>query len=327
MAPELLSCLRGRDISVGWSLGALVLPLSFSLMLASCEPGEGGEEPTPILDLEPKVLVIGVDGLRGDAPAATNAPNMQGMLREGAGSWFGSTQLSGPTVSGPGWVSILMGVEPQQHGLYDNESWPSLDPSFPSFIARAHGLGYETATAIHWIPIQTSIIEPGVSDHIALGTDEAVTEGMVGFLEDTETDVAFVHLDDCDGAGHGFGFSNAVPEYATAVEVTDGYIGQLLEAIEARPSRAEESWLVMLTSDHGGFGTDHGPLDSDNRTIPVLFYGDPVTGGEFGGSSEIPGELDLGFVSHLDIYPTLFSHLGHEPDSTWRLDGFVRALP
>ena len=80
-------------------------------------------------------------------------------------------------------------------------------------------------------------------------------------------------------------------------------------------------------SDHGGFGTDHGPLDSDNRTIPVLFYGDPVTGGEFGGSSEIPGDLDLGFVSHLDIYPTLFSHLGHEPDSTWRLDGFVRGLP
>ena len=48
--------------------------------------------------------------------------------------------------------------------------------------------------------------------------------------------------------------------------------------------------------------------------------------GEFTGVSAVPGELDAGFVSHLDVHPTVMQYLGIEPQAAWVLDGVVRGL-
>src|SRR5215208_5590449 len=56
---------------------------------------------------EKKVLVIGVDGVRVDVMRAMRLPNIEALVASGM---LSDAQARMPTVSGPGWSSILTGV-------------------------------------------------------------------------------------------------------------------------------------------------------------------------------------------------------------------------
>lgn len=285
-----------------------------ALALAACGPAEPDPDPEP--ELPPKVLVIGVDGLRGDAIAGADTPALDGLLDGAASTMTAMTQLGAPTVSGPGWTSILTGVDADKHLIYGNGGWDLMDRAYPTFIARAHDLGFSTAAAIHWLPIQVDILEDDTLDEATPATDDAlVTDGMVDMLTLSDHDLHFVHLDDVDGAGHSTGFSVGNPDYVAAVEAADGRIGRLLEAVEQRGTRDEESWLLVVTSDHGGAGTSHGGVTDDHRLIPLIVAGDDV----------IEGPLPDG-SSHLDVHPTVMTWLGYAADPEWLLDGVARGL-
>jgi len=292
--------------------------------VAGCDLDEA-EGPIPAGN-DRKVLVIGIDGLRGDAVPEADTPRMDELMEQGAWTLFASTQLQAPTVSGPGWTSILTGVDADKHGIVQNGGYDDIDRSYPTFVGRAHELGLPTVTAIHWLPIQVDLIEDEVVNEAIFGTDGQVTDGMADALESGDYDVHFIHLDDVDGAGHSDGFSPVEPDYLEAIWITDGYVGRLIDAIDARATRAVEDWLVVLTSDHGGIGTSHGGTGVETRAIPFLVAGEGVVPGEMTGSSDVPGELDIGFVSHMDVHPTVMQFLGFPPQDAWDLDGQVRGL-
>jgi arylsulfatase A-like enzyme len=291
--------------------------LSVMGLSVSCSSGGNWKDTQGHLgELTPKVLFVGIDGLRGDGIPGTTTPRLDALM--GAGTWTvsGSTQLEAATVSGPGWTSMLTGVDSAKHGISENGGWEGIERQYPTLIGRAHSLGFRTATAINWLPIQMMIIEPETTDEMSLGSDEFITDGMVSMLEKGDFDVHFAALDDVDHVGHRTGFSLDNPDYVDAIELSDLRVGMMLDAVAARPTRAEESWVVLVTSDHGGSGTSHGALDADCRTIPLIVWGDPV---------EV-SELAVGEGSHLDIHPTAMTHLGHPPQQSWALDGEVRGL-
>ena len=67
--------------------------------------------------------------------------------------------------------------------------------------------------------------------------------------------------------------------YNDAVRIVDGYVGQILSAIET-DSDLDEVTYVILTSDHGGTGTSHGdPTVLENATIPFFVWGPGVPAG------------------------------------------------
>ena len=65
-----------------------------------------------------------------------------------------------------------------------------------------------------------------------------------------------------------------------------------------RPNASREDWLVIVTTDHGGAGLDHGPKDAENRTIPFIVSGPGASG------------VSLAGASHLDVTPTALAWLG-----------------
>lgn len=291
----------------------VLAPLLLALLAAGC-PTEGEPEP----ERPAKVLVIGIDGMRADATEVAETPNIDSLVQDGAWSFDASTHRGAPTVSGPGWSSMLTGVEADKHLIYGNGGWDQFDRSYATFIGRAHALGLGTAAAIHWLPIQTEIIEDDVIDVATPATDdELVTDGMAATLVDHDLSVYFVAFDELDAAGHGYGYSNDVPEYVATVERLDGYVGRLLEARDRRATRADEDWLVVITSDHGGLGTGHGGVSDDERTIPLIIQGVGVVPGEITASEG---------VGHLDVHPTVMQFLGFPPQPEWDLDGQARAL-
>lgn len=271
--------------------------LGIGLMFAcgACSESEkSGSEPDRSMA---RALVIGIDGCRPDALLAADTPNLAGLADAGRASWDASTQLAMPTKSGPGWVSVLTGVDGDKHRVADNVDFTVRNPDFPTFLerAKAHGLNVRVGTG--WLHILSMLPdefrEVGVTssdDYVTNWTSDAISAGEAGLY--------FVQLDDVDGEGHRTGFSKDNPAYVAEIEDVDQQVGTLLEAMRGRAEYDDEDWLVVVTTDHGGSGTTHGDLTPDDRTIFVVVS----------GSAFAPGTVEG--RTHMDVAPTVLSHLG-----------------
>ena len=167
-----------------------------------------------------------------------------------------------------------------------------------------------TASIVAWTPIQTEIVSDA---DWSLGSlnDVGVANEAVDLLTTGDPDVLFLHLDQVDGAGHGFGFSPTVPQYLNAIENVDDLVGDVMDAIESRDTFADESWLVRFSTDHGGIGTSHGGDTPEERTIFVIVS----------GSAAEQGALISPAPDIVDIPATVMAFLEVPIDPAWDWDG------
>ena len=241
-------------------------------------------------------------------------PEMDRLMDEGAWTLDGSTQMTGPTVSGPGWTSILTGFEVIDHGIVTNDGWDNRVAGTPTWLLRAREQGIETVAASigsrssrgssRRTRSATSVWGPTMRSPTRWLTSSA--RGLTRSTSCTSTMSTAV--------GHSTGFSPENPDYIEAIEAQDERIGRMLRAVESRSG--DESWLVAITTDHGGSGTSHGGLDADNRTIPVLFHGPEWTSGELDGD---------GAITHMDPMTTAAAHVGVTMNDGWGHSGNVIA--
>lgn len=217
-----------------------------------------------------KVLFIGVDGCRADALLTANAPSIDALLLHSIYSTEGLCAYK--TWSGNGWSSMLTGVWHTKHGVTDNTFSGSNYANYPDFIHRMENFNpnFRTVTSVHWAPINDNIIQNADNEN-TYTTDLGVKNGAVNALANDNPDLLFVAFDDVDHAGHTYGFSPVIPQYIQAIETTDGYIGQIITAMQNRPNFANEDWLVVVTTDHGGNIAGHGGGTLEERTIFTIY--------------------------------------------------------
>ena len=272
-----------------------VLPLAF---LAACAGGDPTKDDTDSSGgLPHKVFVIGVDGLRPDALAAANTPNLDALFERGVLALDAHTHAQGVTLSGPGWASVLTGVEVEDHGVESNDDLGSISPDWPSFLSRARAAGRSTAAVFDWVGI-LPLVGPDATDAMDQGTDEAVGAALVTRIESGEFDLVFSHFDSVDHAGHSSGFSADTPEYIAAIEGVDADGAGAIDAVTADAENADG--LVALVTDHGGLGTGHEEPSVDTQTIPV-----GVVGGGLPAGGDAPSD-----ANHMDVAPTALDWLG-----------------
>lgn len=283
-------------------------------------------------ELETKVLFIGIDGLRSDALQMANTPALDALIGEGLYT-FDSWHL-GVTSSGPSWSDMLTGVWEEKHGVTNNSYTGSQYNDYPYFVTRVKEFrpDLKAVQITSWGPMSEAVYNDGWDQKLLPPTDDACLQ--VGQLQllDPELDLLFIHFDDCDAAGHGNGFSTDVAPYMNQVEYVDSQIGQLIASLEARPTYANEDWLVLLTTDHGGLGYSHGGLSDDERAIWWIARGGNMPNLEIFGEdpgSYIAGNADESLIPLTpvltDIAVTAIDHLlpGVDPTSIeeWDLDG------
>jgi len=279
------------------------------------------------------VLVIGIDGVRPDALQRADAPHLQALVDNGvlslqsvAGGDLG-TPSQQQTSSGPGWSSILTGVWTDKHGIRNNDFTGDRYDLYPHFFQRlkeCEPAAY-LSSIVSWNPIDTSIVTPvdAYTDYRAKGIgstaiarDRSVRDKAVAHLQTEDPDVLFLHFDQVDGAGHANGFSSGTASYLSAISSMDSLIGDVLEAVDARPNRQDEDWLVIVTTDHGGIGTSHGGQTPDERKIFFLVSGDTT--------SRIASDLKPG---HVAVPPTVFEYLGEPIEEAWEWEEPAFGLP
>ncbi len=77
----------------------------------------------------------------------------------------------------------------------------------------------------------------------------------------------FLHYSQVDGAGRAVA-SPSDPVYLASIGKVDALVGQVLDAVRQRPQFAEEDWLTIMVTDHGGNGTAHG-----GQTDTMIIFG------------------------------------------------------
>jgi predicted AlkP superfamily pyrophosphatase or phosphodiesterase len=272
-----------------------------------------------------KVLIIGIDGCRFDALRAARTPHLDRLIREGA--LDGASQILGrryqgnDTVSGPGWSSILTGVWADKHGVDDNKFSTPNYREFPHFFARLKQVRPEarTVSLVTWEPIHSQIVtaadvaETYPSSNVGeyrLGDIRVAREAAL-LLATDDPAAMFLYFGQVDETGHLHGFHPSVPQYVEAIERVDSLIGSVLEALAGR-GPTEEDWLILVVTDHGGKGTEHGK----GHREPEITNGFLIVHG--GGVQ--PGSIrETTYL--VDVAATALAHLGVPLDAAWKLDG------
>ena len=255
----------------------------------------------------PRVMVIGIDGVRSDVAQISASRDESGLARMASeGAWTYDSNVGPISISGPSWSSMLTGVWCDRHGVmgngFDNHK---LDQHL-DLIDRVerYDSSLKTASLVYWEPISNLIIGPGIADiQERYEEDAQVHERAVEILrEDIDLDLFFVAYDDPDYAGHVHGFSPDVPEYVDAVKLADDRFAELLDVLDERISRGED-WLVIVTSDHGGGGSTlrgHSASSSvvDLTTFMMVRGGETVAGEIYGS---VVVDVAVTALTHLEV--------------------------
>lgn len=270
-------------------------------------------------------LLIGIDGVQYEQLKrvidAGNAPTI-GQFQLGMGYTGGITGTSTqqPTLSGPGWATVLTGAWANRHRIVRNDSGlrNKTDSLFKRISLSAPTR--HTASIVSWNSINDNFVDDITAGFIELavkcgGDDQCTTDRTIQELNSGNFDFIFVHLDQPDEAGHENGFG---VRYADAIARVDQQVGLILAALTRRKAaNPQEDWLVMLVTDHGRRlpdGYDHGEQSRSEKTT-LIGLNKPANEELTRPYPIDPGVDSLyGFASTADVAPTILVHLGINTD-------------
>ena len=255
------------------------------------------------------VILIGYDGYGGNYVQWDQLPNLSRFRDQGA--WTLKKRSIIPSASALNWATILMGAGSELHGF---RTWGSKAPDLPSAFLTENGLfpdifymarqTYPEAklcACYSWDGIGYLFDKKAMNEDKFVETDEEVCQ--LGLEYEKDATLAFIYFSEPDGTGHGIGWGTQ--EYYDAVKKLDGFLGQLLDYLEA--NNCLEDTVVMFTSDHGGIEKGHGGETMEEMEAPFLILGCGVK----------PGEI-TDVVAGYDVAATIAWVMGITPHQAWR---------
>ena len=249
---------------------------------------------SPLADgkTEKKAIIIGYDGCRADVlkEMQDGKSAVGALLDDGASinlAYCGGVNYPATntqdTSTAPGWCSILTGVWADKHGITANGITKSLEYKTllttlvednvidsSTFITRWKGhFSKKKSTYI----LEKEYCEEN-NINVAfnrLENDAASHEFTLNEIKKADcADFIFVIYEPTDSTGHNLGFTINNPEYKKAFQTADQYGYETLNAIKNRETYNTEDWLIIITSDHGGFGTGHGDASIQERMTFIV---------------------------------------------------------
>ncbi|HEX2778833.1 MAG TPA: alkaline phosphatase family protein [Gemmatimonadaceae bacterium] len=252
---------------------------TLSLALAACAPSPTAGTATHAA-LTQRVVLVSIDGLRGDAMAAM--PNLAALRDRGL--WTDSMRTVLPALTVPGHLSMLTGRDVTALGITSN----TLDAGYAvsmvvngastvfDWVRGAGGTSIAVAGAA-LVPAEKRADAQrlfGVDTLIAASVLEDSVRAQAVALEQgpRQPTLLFVHFSGADLAGHDSGWivpgaraaaggDSLAPAYLAAARHVDGAVGGIWSAIAADVEAGRAALIV--TADHGGGHGDHCPATPD----------------------------------------------------------------
>lgn len=229
---------------------------------------------------QPKLLFVGYDGAIANAIPLQKEHETSAVFRlsETGGIYLGycGGAKSGDqdTSTAPGWAAAFTGVWGSVNGVEANKN--ELKETSRSIIYQFGESGISTSYSVIWAPhIERTYVKEVSSaetngytiDYVLGETDEDTFVDMKERIESGNTDAIFGILEYTDSAGHAYGYKTAIDKYMDAVRNAEYDTYRLICAIESRATYADEDWLIIVMSDHGGVYRNHGNTSEMESTI------------------------------------------------------------
>lgn len=312
-----------------WRLGLF----SVAILMAGAGPGRVlAEDPSPLA----KAVFVIVDGIPADVIERVATPQLDavaaigGYTRAQVGGPVG-TPAETPTVSAPGYMSLITGTWANKHNVRDNEG---LEPNYDYWslfrLAKSVDPPLRTGLFSTWTDNRTVLVGSGLADtdnlsidYVADGyerdpdrfppreheqhiqvIDRHVAAEAAEVIATEGPDLSWVYLQYTDDMGHEWGDG---PEFDASVRVMDSLVGQIWAAVQERQERLGEDWLLLVTTDHGRdveTGRDHGGHTPRERTIWMVTNSQRLNARYYRQPQIV------------DIYPSIAAHLNLAIPST-----------
>jgi predicted AlkP superfamily pyrophosphatase or phosphodiesterase len=195
---------------------------------------------------------------------------------------FSEMTMNAPTLSGPGWSTLLTGSSHGQHAVTNNYFVGHSLLTHPDLLSQAFYLDQSTTTfaAAGWPPLvdphgigpviherreqaranQHRVISRDGETYGYQRIDAEIADAAVYAMEKFGPDVSFIYFCDADEAGHTNGVLGV--HYLDAINRIDSHLSRLHAVITERAEEQGEPWLIVLTTDHGH--VDEGGHGSDS---------------------------------------------------------------
>lgn len=242
---------------------ALVAAIPVGPVLAQAGNSAAPVEPAETAGRRP-VLMISIDGLRADAVLEADKhglkiPVLRRFLAEG--SYAQSVRNVNPTVTNPNHTTLVTGVLPAEHGIYNNRPFspaarlPQGYSAYaqikaPTLWAAAKTAGLTTGSIFWPVTRQAADIDFNTVE----GDDEddrEIASKAIALIEQKRPDLLTVHFVSFDHRQHESGPFSA--EGNAALELIDSEIGRILAALrDVAPDT-----IVTIVSDHGFDAVTH----------------------------------------------------------------------
>ena len=264
----------------------------------------------------PRMVIIGLDGLGSAYMDTLKIPVMRGLMAEGTYCLHKRSVL--PSSSAINWASIFNGLPTEIHGY---TRWNSQRPDIPCAYETDRGLPPTLFTIFReqrpdaklialyeWDGVKFCLDTAALDEHRCVAIDKVdsdrTTEEVIACLTQEKPDLFYVHYDSPDHEGHSIGFGTK--EYGDKVEVMDGYVGRIIDAL--KEAGMYEETVIVVISDHGGIVRSHGKSSVEELEAPIIIAGPGVRKG-----FEIPAPM-----LQYDVTPTLARILGLKVPDFWR---------
>ncbi|MEZ0455956.1 alkaline phosphatase family protein [Sphingobacterium thalpophilum] len=250
-----------------WLISLLVLAT-----IVSCKdefgrliPDDAGQQDS--VDLvygKPKVLLLIVDGARGESVRTANIPVINGLLDHAIYSWVSLSEEHEYTgTTGADLANIMTGVNQNKHLVIGDNFSTNNFQTYPTVYTR---IAANVKTPVFQVYSSSRMFV----DHLALtavakleASDQAVTDAVKKGLQQPELTMLTAHFTAIDQAGKTTAYDNSSTVYKAAIENFDKQVGEIMGALEQRPTFKKENWLVIITSSKGG-PFDIPPAQNDN---------------------------------------------------------------
>ncbi|QPH38874.1 alkaline phosphatase family protein [Pedobacter endophyticus] len=275
--------------SLTWVRGIGLLSLFVMLVfISSCNRDfentlqqEYPNDTANVKDGKHKVLYLILDGVRGSAIKTLNPPNLGQIVRKSIYNYDGLIETKSNAVTNAlGWATSLTGVTSDKHKVATDDFANNQLTAYPTLFTRLKQAnpGLRTASIAATAAFNSNLAVDATAKVDGQNDDAKVKDGVIAELKRDDANLVVAQFHSADVAGEMDGYTDSSPAYVSAIEQLDTYIGDIITALRARSTFANEEWMVVITSNKGGVippqpgDEDLGAFGQAIRNTFTIFY-------------------------------------------------------